>query len=92
MDMFPRKDMDHMAFFCGGCRYRVTAYPEWSVERVKQALWDGGIERSNKPEGKRSTPGLQKWEDLELIYAGQRMDNQCTLKEYPRETDSAQVL
>ena len=27
----PRKDMDHMAFFCSGCRYRVTAYPDWEV-------------------------------------------------------------
>lgn len=30
----PRKDMDHMAFFCGGCRYRVTAYPDWTAEKV----------------------------------------------------------
>lgn len=30
----PRKDMDHMAFFCGGCRYRVTAYPDWQVSKV----------------------------------------------------------
>lgn len=22
-----------------GCRYRVTAYPDWPVERVKQALF-----------------------------------------------------
>ena len=22
------------AFFCSGCRYRVTAYPDWSVEKV----------------------------------------------------------
>lgn len=104
------------AFFCGGCRYRVTAAPDWTVAKVthamacdarssasmvlvpsdgiagglhvpkaiswaqqacaqqacagvpglqvKQALWAGGIQRSNKPEGKRHTPGLQKWEDL----------------------------
>ncbi len=30
----PRKDMDHMAFFSGGCRYRVTAYPDWPVSKV----------------------------------------------------------
>ncbi|KAL3147226.1 hypothetical protein ABBQ32_002721 [Trebouxia sp. C0010 RCD-2024] len=60
----PRKDMDHMAFFCEGCRYRVTAYPDWTAAKVKQALWKGGIERSNKPASKRNTPGLQKWQDL----------------------------
>ncbi|KAL4432226.1 hypothetical protein ABPG77_005988 [Micractinium sp. CCAP 211/92] len=78
----PRKDMDHMAFFCGSCRYRVTAYPDWPVERVKQALFKGGITRANKPEGVRNTPGIQKWEDLELIYAGQRMANGRTLADY----------
>jgi hypothetical protein len=31
----PRKDMDHMAFFCGSCRYRVTAYPDWTAAQVK---------------------------------------------------------
>ena len=30
----PRKDMDHFAFFCGGCRYRVTAFPDWPVSKV----------------------------------------------------------
>lgn len=29
----PRKDMDHMAFFCSGCRYRVTAYPDWQARQ-----------------------------------------------------------
>ncbi len=51
-------------FFCSGCRYRVTAQPEWPVHRVKQALFDGGIGRSNKPEGVRNTPGIQRWQDL----------------------------
>lgn len=78
----PRKDMDHMAFFCGGCRYRVTAYPDWPVSKVKQALFVGGIARSNKPEGVRNTPGIHKWEDLELIYAGQRMADDKTLADY----------
>jgi len=32
----PRKDMDHLAFFCGGCRYRVTAYPDWTAAKVRQ--------------------------------------------------------
>ena len=31
---------------------------------MKQALWQGGIQRANKPEGKRNTPGLQQWSDL----------------------------
>lgn len=25
-----------MAFFCGGCRYRVTAYPDWTAARVRR--------------------------------------------------------
>ena len=41
------------------CRYRVTAYPDWTVERVKRALFGGGIARANKPEGVRNTPGIQ---------------------------------
>ena len=53
-----------MAFFCGACRYRVTARPDWTVARVKQALFAGGIARANAPEGRRSTPGIQRWEDL----------------------------
>ncbi|KIY96369.1 hypothetical protein MNEG_11594 [Monoraphidium neglectum] len=60
----PHKDLDHMAFFCGGCRYRVTAYPDWTVEKVKRALFDGGIARSNKPEGRSATPGIRSWQDL----------------------------
>lgn len=103
-------------FFCSGCRYRVTAYREWTAAQVrtpwqgglaprllcrppapnaavspihvqlcmpcswsrrqlvasrpalgmqvKQALWDGGIRRSNKPKAVRNTPGLQQWQDL----------------------------
>lgn len=51
-------------FFCSGCRYRVTAHPIWPVHKVKQALYEGGISRSNKPEDVRNTPGIQRWEDL----------------------------
>ena len=51
-------------FFCGGCRYRVTAYRDWPVYKVKQALFSGGIARANKPEGVRNTPGIRGWEDL----------------------------
>eukprot|EP00210_Caulerpa_lentillifera_P002979 g2844.t1 len=78
----PRKDRDHMAFFCSGCRYLVTAQPSWEVKRVKQALFDGGIERANKAEHIRHTPGIRSWEDLTLIYAGQKMENNKTLEEY----------
>lgn len=42
----------------------MTAHPNWPVHRVKQALYEGGIARSNKPEGVSSTPGIQRWEDL----------------------------
>jgi hypothetical protein len=52
------------------------------VAQVKQALFAGGIARSNKPEHIRNTPGIQKWQDLELLYAGQRMDDAKTLREY----------
>ena len=53
------------------------------MARVKQALFDGGIARSNKPEVVRNTPGIRSWEDLELIYAGQRMtDNDAPLSKY----------
>ncbi len=77
-----RKDVDHMAFFCGGCRYRVTAYPDWTALKVKEALFKGGIARANKPDDVRNTPGIQKAEDIELIYAGQRMANDKTLASY----------
>ncbi|GMH39419.1 hypothetical protein BSKO_07317 [Bryopsis sp. KO-2023] len=78
----PRKDNDHMAFFCSGCRYRVTAFPDWEVAKVKQSLWNGGIQRSNKPPERRHTPGLNRWEDLALIYAGQNMHNDKKLEDY----------
>jgi hypothetical protein len=77
-----RKDVDHMAFFCGGCRYRVTAYPDWTALKVKEALFKGGIARANKPSDVSNTPGIQKAEDIELIYAGQRMENDKTLASY----------
>ena len=31
----PRKNMTHMAFFCSGCRYRVTAAPSDTVQKVR---------------------------------------------------------
>lgn len=78
------------AFFCGGCRYRVTADPSWPVPKVlsllllmykglnnpharpaaqvKQALWQGGIQRANKPEAECNTPGMQQWSDLVSLF------------------------
>ena len=53
----PRKDMQHMAFFCNGCRYRVEAYPDWTAERVAEALFRGGIARATNPNG--NTPGIR---------------------------------
>ena len=53
-----------------------------ALSQVKKALFDGGIARANKPEGVRNTPGIQKWEDLELIYAGQRMADSDQLAKY----------
>lgn len=35
----PRKDMDHFAFFCGGCRYRVSGQPDWTVAKVGVLCW-----------------------------------------------------
>lgn len=32
--------------------------------QLKQALWAGGISRSNKNAAKSSTPGLKDWSDL----------------------------
>jgi hypothetical protein len=40
-------------------------HPHMSVvHQVKRRLWAGGIQRSNKPEGRRATPGLKDWDDL----------------------------
>ncbi|CAK0785391.1 hypothetical protein CVIRNUC_008600 [Coccomyxa viridis] len=78
----PRKDMDHMTFFCGGCRYRVTAYPDWTAAQVKKALWEGGIQRANKPPEKSNTPGMTGWQDMTLIYAGHVMEDDKQLREY----------
>lgn len=46
----PAPHQDHMAFFCGACRYRVTAYPDWTVEKVRRRLMarGGGIRRGRR--------------------------------------------
>ncbi len=62
--------------------YALSNVVKTVTAQVKQALFAGGIARSNKPEGIRNTPGIQKWEDLELIYAGQRMQDDKPMSEY----------
>ena len=32
----PRKDVDHLTFFCAACRYRVSAKPEDTVAKVNK--------------------------------------------------------
>ncbi|CAL5224236.1 g6888 [Coccomyxa viridis] len=61
------------------CDLNVAIPPE---KEVKQALWAGGIKRANKPADKSSTPGMARWGDLSLIYAGQIMDDEKQLQEY----------
>lgn len=62
-------------FAADGCRYRVTAFPDWTVQRVKEALFAGGVSRSDDL--------IQQWADLELVYAGSVMtDNEALLSDY----------
>mmetsp|Transcript_40099 Transcript_40099/g.55717 ORF Transcript_40099/g.55717 Transcript_40099/m.55717 type:complete len:155 (+) Transcript_40099:111-575(+) len=77
----PRKDMDHFAFFCDGCRYRVKGNIDECAKAIKQRLWEGGCGR-----GGDMTTGKRKLipcaEDIILIYAGQKMADDLTLREY----------
>ena len=34
----PRKNTTHMAAFCNGCRYRVTASPDMTVAQVRRTV------------------------------------------------------
>lgn len=36
--------------------------------KVKQALWKGGIQRSNSSSKLSNTPGLQDWSDLVSLF------------------------
>lgn len=38
----PRKNTTHMAAFCNGCRYRVTASPDMTVAQVSPRLCEAG--------------------------------------------------
>lgn len=44
----PRKDMDHFAFFCDGCRYRVKGTIDQKASEIKKALWEGGCGRGGE--------------------------------------------
>lgn len=77
----PRKNMTHMAFFHNGCRYRVECYPDWTAARVKQALFNGGL-NANDESNHYKTNGIDSWEDIEIIYAGQRVGDDKQMEEY----------
>ena len=47
---------------------------------MAEALWRGGIERANNPNG--NTPGMKGPEDIALIYAGQIMKDEKKLQDY----------
>ena len=79
----PRANMAHMSVLCRGCRYRVEAYPDWTVGRLKRALWEGGIRRSDPAEGVRRTPGLESVANITLVYATRELaDDDRRLEEY----------
>lgn len=46
------------------CNEMPSLAPTMPCLQVKEALITGGISRSNKPDGVRSTPGIKTWEDL----------------------------
>ena len=71
-----------MAFYCNGKRYIVTASPDMLVREVKSRLFAGGIARANRPAGVSHTPGIRAATDLDLVYAGQRMEDDRPLAEY----------
>ena len=54
----------------------MTAFPDWSVQRVKEALFAGGFAQS------ASDGGIRSWSDIDLIYAGMVMDNGETMSHY----------
>lgn len=77
----PRKDDEHLSFFCGGCRYRVKASVSDTVGDTKRRLWNGGLGRAgDMTTGKRKV--IERWEDVVLMYAGQQMEDGKTLSEY----------
>mmetsp|Transcript_13951 Transcript_13951/g.16839 ORF Transcript_13951/g.16839 Transcript_13951/m.16839 type:complete len:155 (+) Transcript_13951:90-554(+) len=77
----PRKDMEHLAFFCDGCRYRVKASNDLTAAEVKKKLWDGGCGRGGEmTTGKRKI--IDRAEDIVLIYAGQQMADDLPLSDY----------
>ena len=78
----PRRQMTHMTAYFGGMRFRLEAYPDWTVAKFKQALFDGGVQRANPPADVAATPGVQSWEDLAVLYAGKVMVDDKRLADY----------
>ena len=77
----PRKDMDHFAFYCDGCRYRIKGNIDECAIDLKKRLWDGGLGRGNDmTTGRRKR--IAKWEDIVLIYAGQQFADDIPLREF----------
>ena len=78
----PRRDNDHLSFFCGGCRYRVRASVFDTVRDTKRRLWEGGLGRGGDMNtGKRKV--IERWEDVVLVFAGKRMvEDEKALSEY----------
>ena len=150
----PRKDVEHISFFCDGCRYRCASvtplerlkrhgvalglrrYPtrrmkggiDEKVAAIKQRLWEGGCGRgAEMSTGKRKVierccapraiprhatlsrcsisqspapPVLssavarsRSWQNLVLIFAGQQMADEYTLRDYhvPEARDSPSI-
>lgn len=63
-------------FAADGVRYRVTAFPDWTVKRVKEALYRGGFAQS------ASDGGIASAGDIDLVYAGVVMDDEHSLSKY----------
>ena len=78
----PRKDDQHLSFFCGGCRYRVKAQVSDTVGETKRRLWEGGLGRGgDMTTGKRKV--IERWQDVVLMFAGKQMEeDEKTLGEY----------
>tara|TARA_B110000977_G_scaffold178125_2_gene235362 strand:- start:4339 stop:4821 length:483 start_codon:yes stop_codon:yes gene_type:complete len=85
----PRKDVDHVAVFHEGCRYRVTYSEKETVLQLKKKLWDGGLGRGRRrgiQSGKKDdTPQartvIPTHTQLKLLFAGRILSDTKTLQE-----------
>ncbi|KAK3262061.1 hypothetical protein CYMTET_29065 [Cymbomonas tetramitiformis] len=78
----PRKDMEHLAFFCDGARYRVKATPGMTALEVKKRLWEGGCGRGGHMTNGGPRKLISSPENIMLIYAGQKIADTSTLEQY----------